>query len=112
MGPERGQASVELVASVPLVLAIGAIAWQLALAGHTAWMASHAARAGARADAVGQNPRAAARSAVPQGLRRGLAVRRRLGGGLSVRMRVPVLVYRWRSAVTVGGTASLGRARR
>ncbi len=112
MVSQRGQASVELVAAVPLVLAIGAIAWQLALAGHTAWMASHAARAGARADAVGRDPRAAARSALPEGLRPGLEVKRRRGGGIGVRVRVPMLLYRWRSAVTVGSTASLGRARR
>ena len=112
MGSERGQASVELVAAVPLVLAIGAIAWQLALAGHTAWMAAHAARAAARADAVGRDPGAAARSALPEGLRRGLAVERRRGGGIGVRVRVPVVLYRLRSRVTVGSTASLGRARR
>ena len=103
---------MELVAAVPLVLAIGALAWQLALAGHTAWMASHAARAGARADAVGRDPRAAARSALPEGLRRGLVVRRRRAGGIDVRVRVPTLLYRWRSPATVGATASLGRAGR
>ena len=67
MVSERGQASVELVAAVPLVLAVGAIAWQLALAGHTAWMTSHAARAGARADAVGADARRRPRSALPGG---------------------------------------------
>ena len=109
---ERGQASVELVAAVPLVLAVGAIAWQLALAGHTAWMASHAARAGARADAVGRDVRAAARSALPAGLRRGLMVERLRGGGVRVRVRVPALLYRWHSPARVGATASLGRAGR
>jgi len=103
---------VELVAAVPLVLAIGAIAWQLVLAGHTAWMTSHAARAGARADAVGADAAAAARSALPVGLRRGSAVQRLRGGGVRVRVRVPALLYRWRSPASVGATASLGRARR
>ena len=109
MVSQRGQASVELVAAVPLVLAAGAIAWQLALAGHTAWVASHAARAGARADVVGADAPAAARSALPAGLRRGLVVRRLRGGGVHVRVRVPVLLYRWRSPASVGATASLGR---
>ena len=112
MVSERGQASVELVASVPLVLAVGAIAWQLALAGPTAWMASHAARAGARADVVGGDARAAARSAIPAGLRRSLVVQRLRGGGVRVRVRVPALLYRWRSPAQVGATASLGAAGR
>ena len=106
---QAGQASVELVAAVPLVLAAGAIAWQLALAGHTAWMSAHAARAGARADAVGLNARVAAASALPKGLRRDLRVRRLRGGGVRVRVRVPALLYRWRSPASVGATASLGR---
>ena len=109
MFSERGQASVELVAAVPLVIAITSIAWQLALAGHTAWLTAHAARAGARADAVGADPRAAARSALPGGLRRGLAVERLRAGGIRVRVRVPALLYRWRSPASVRATASLGR---
>ena len=40
---QRGQASVELVAMVPFVLLVGAVVWQLALAGHTAWLTAHAA---------------------------------------------------------------------
>lgn len=112
MVSERGQASVELVAAVPLVIAIGSIAWQLALAGHTAWLTAHAARAGARADVVGADPRAAARSALPAGLRRGLAVERLRAGGIRVRVRVPALLYRWRSPASVRATASLGRERR
>lgn len=104
---------MELVAAVPLVLAVGAIAWQLALAGHTAWMTSHAARAGARADAVGADARAAASSALPAGLRRGLVVQRlRGGGGVRVRVRVPALLYRWSSPASVGASASLGQAGR
>nr|MBA3261394.1 pilus assembly protein [Thermoleophilaceae bacterium] len=31
---ERGQASIELVGVLPIVLIVGAVAWQLALAGH------------------------------------------------------------------------------
>ena len=35
---EAGQASVELVAVVPLVLLAGLVAWQLLLAGHSLWL--------------------------------------------------------------------------
>ncbi|MGH2716127.1 MAG: pilus assembly protein, partial [Thermoleophilaceae bacterium] len=40
-GAQAGQASIELVAMVPVVLLVGAVAWQLALAGHTAWLTAN-----------------------------------------------------------------------
>jgi pilus assembly protein CpaE len=101
-----------LVAAVPFVLLLAALAWQLALAGHAAWMSAHAARAGARADAVGRDARAAARSALPRDLRRGLRVERPRGGGVRVSAAVPALLHRWRTPVRVQATASLGRRAR
>ena len=73
---ERGQASVELVAIVPFVLLVGAVVWQLALAGHAAWAGANAARVAARAEAVGRDGERAARSALPSYLERGLTVDR------------------------------------
>jgi len=106
---EAGQASVELVSVLPLVLLAGLVAWQLALTGHAAWTTAHAARVAARADAVGRSPARAARSALPASLERGLRVERREGGGVSVRVRVPlVLPRRWRSPLTVSASSSLG----
>ena len=109
---EEGQASVELVAVLPLVLLVGAVCWQLALAGHATWMSAHAARAAARADAVGGDPAAAARSALPESLARGLRVQRLREGGVRVRIRLPLLLPRWRGPLTVGATTSLGRTAR
>lgn len=106
---ERGQASVELVAALPFVLLAGAIAWQCALAGHTAWMAAHAARAGARADVVGEPVTRAVRSALPSGLERGLEVEED-GGVVAVRVRVPLLLHRWQLPIDVSASASLGEA--
>ena len=106
--PESGQASVELVAMVPVILLVGAVAWQLALAGHTAWLTAHAARAAARADAVGEPPAAAARSALPLSLEDGIEVERRAGGGVRVSVRVPLLTRNWNAPVRVGAAASLG----
>src|SRR2546423_5547595 len=63
---ELGQASVELVAVVPLVLLCAAVAWQLALAGPTPWLCANAARVAARAEGVGPDPGAAAPSAPPE----------------------------------------------
>lgn len=107
--PETGQASVELVAMVPVVLLVGAVAWQLALAGHTAWLTAHAARAAARADAVGERPGEAARSALPRSLEDDLEVERLAGGGVRVSVKVPLLMREWDAPVRVGASASLGR---
>jgi hypothetical protein len=108
---EGGQASVELVAVVPFVLLVGAVVWQLALAGHTAWLTANAARAAARADAVGRDVAAAARSALPGSMERELEVRRLREGGVRVSVAVPLLLRRWRTPVRVGATSSLGLRR-
>lgn len=107
---ERGQASVDLVAILPLVLLVGTVVWQLAVAGHAAWMCAHAARAGARAEAVGRDGRAAARSALPDGLERGLRVERREAGGVRVKVRIPLLLHRWHAPASISATSSLGPA--
>lgn len=109
---ERGQASVELVAVVPFVLLVGAVLWQLALAGHALWVTAHAARVAARADVVGRDVRAAARSALPDGLERGLEVQRLRAGGVRVRVRMPLLAHGWSGPVTMAATSSLGRGDR
>lgn len=105
---QAGQASVELVAMVPVVLLVGAVAWQLALAGHTAWLTAHAARAAARADAVGEGPADAARSALPRSLEDDLEVERLERGGVRVSVRVPLLTRNWNAPVRVDAAASLG----
>ncbi len=105
---ESGQASVETVAIVPLVLLATAVAWQLVLAGHTLWLAAGAARAAARADLVGESPARAARSALPSSLERDLSVRRIDGGGVRVELRLPLLVRAWGSPIEIGATSSLG----
>jgi hypothetical protein len=87
---ESGQASVELVATIPILLiALLALA-QLVLAGYALWSAGTAARAGARASYVGGQAAPAARSALPSFLRSGA----RIGGGddVEVRVRVPALI--------------------
>ena len=108
MRAEAGQASVETVAVVPLVLLAAAVAWQLVLTGHTLWQCANAARAAARAELVGHSPERAARSALPRSLERDLSVRRLEGGGVRLSLRVPLLVRAWRSPVKVSAAASLG----
>jgi hypothetical protein len=109
LGSASGQAAVELVAVVPFVLLAAAIAWQVVLAGQTAWLAAHAARVAARAEAVGRDPSVAARSALPAAFEPGLEVGRHRGGGVRVSVRVPLL-QRWRGPVAISASSSLGRS--
>ena len=88
---EAGQASVELVALLPLVAVLGAVLWQGVVAGQAAWASGTAARAAARAAAVGGDPRAAARATLPAGLR-GVARVSTRDGGVVVRLGVPSVV--------------------
>jgi hypothetical protein len=94
---------------VPVVLLVGAVVWQLALAGHTAWLTAHAARAAARADAVGRTPAEAARSALPRSLEDGLEVEQLARGGVRVSVKVPLLLRRWDTPLRVAAASSLGR---
>jgi hypothetical protein len=110
-GYESGQASVELVAVVPFVILAALAAWQIALAGHTLWLTAGAARVAARADTVGASPERAARSALPDSMERGLSVERIRSGGVRVKVRMPLLLRRWRSPVEMTAVSSLGRER-
>ena len=84
-----GQAAVELVAVLPLVVALLAGLWQLAVFADTAWSASSAAHAAARAEAIGLSPGRAARAHLPARLERGLRLRASADGRVSVTVRVP-----------------------
>ena len=108
MPGDRGQASVELLATLPALLLVAALVWELALAGHSAWLCANAARAAARAAVVGRDAGAAARSALPASLRRGMSVEKRDGGAVRVRVRVPLLLDRWEGPVRIAATARLG----
>ena len=85
-----GQASVELVAILPALAVSLVIAAQTVVVGWALWSAGNAARAGARAEQVGSDARAAARDALPGLLRPGAAIRS--GDGVRVKVRVPALL--------------------
>jgi hypothetical protein len=84
-----GQAAVELVALLPLAVAVLAALWQLALAGHAAWSAAGAAEAAARAVAVGTDARAAARRRLPAPLERRFRLHISSNGRVRITLRVP-----------------------
>jgi Flp pilus assembly protein TadG len=101
---EDGTASVELIAVVPFLLLAVLVAAQLALAGQALWSAGVAARAGARATAVGREADGAARRALPPSLRSGAEVSDT--GAISVRVPVPRL-FPGLPRVMVGAEADL-----
>lgn len=96
-----------MVAVLPLVLLVAAIGWQLALAGYSAWACANAARVAARAHAVGADEEAAARSALPRSLERGLRVEAASGGAVRVELRIPLILGRWPSPVSISSSAAL-----
>jgi len=87
---EHGQASVELVAVVPVLLIATLVVAQLAVAGYALWSAGAAARAGARAGYVGGDAQAAARHSLPAPLRQGARVKD--SDGVEVRVQAPALI--------------------
>lgn len=91
---EAGQASVELVALLPLLALVAVLLWQAAVAGQAVWMAGSAARAAARARAVGGDPARAARAVLTPRLRADVRVRALAGGGVAVRVGVPAVIGR------------------
>jgi hypothetical protein len=101
-GEESGQASVELVALLPLIAVVALVCWQAVVVGQSVWLSAAAARSAARAAAVGADEDAAARRALPPELERGLRVSRRSGGRVRVAVRIPSVVGGWR----LGGAAS------
>jgi TadE-like protein len=105
-GNRQGQASVELVAVIPVIVALCFALWQGLVYGQAAWLAGAAARAAARAEAVGGDATAAARSRLPAALRHGLRVTTGGNGAVAVRIRVP-LVVTGRSLGTVSARAKM-----
>jgi hypothetical protein len=105
-GEERGSASVELVAVLPLLVVACLIAAQLAAVGQAAWSAALAARAAARAAVVGGDPERAGHRALPPALREEAKVSD--ADGVSVRVDVPRLLpllprLRLTAAADLGG---------
>ena len=91
-GSASGQAAVELVVLLPVVLTVLAVAWQTLLAGQAVWEVRVAARAAARAHALGTDGVRAARGHLREGLERGLRVRPRDDGAVRVSVQVPSVI--------------------
>lgn len=88
LSPERGQASVELLGAVPVVLLVGLVAFQLLAVGYAKVQAGAAAEAGALALVAGGDVTAAARESLPGWSRAGARVTED-HGSVRVRLRPP-----------------------
>src|SRR3954467_13048890 len=85
---ERGQATVELVAALPVLVLAALVALQLLAAGYSMTLADGAAEAGALALASGGSATEAARGAVPGWAEDDVSVSVR-GGRVTVRLSPP-----------------------
>jgi hypothetical protein len=105
-GDDTGQASVELLALLPALGLIIALAFQALLAGETWWLASVAAREGARASALGHDVQDAATAAVPSAFRPSrVTVSSSSDATVTVKVPIPALV----GGLSLG--SAVGRAR-
>src|SRR3954469_1882491 len=102
-----GQASVELVVLLPVILAVLAVGYQAVLAGQAIWEVRVAARAAAREHAIGGDGAAAARTHLRAGLERGLRVTAEDEGDVRVSVHVPTVI----PAVRLGRVAATSHFR-
>lgn len=106
---ESGQATVELLVAVPLLLLAGVVSLQLFVAGCALSSADGAAEAGALALAGGRSARAAAFEALP-GWARDRASVSVSAGEVSVRLPTPSLLPAISDALVVNSSAFARRA--
>jgi hypothetical protein len=104
MGREGGQATVEAVAAISLLVLAGSIVLQLLVAGYALTLADGAAEAGALALAGGRPARRAVREALP-GWARDAAEVSVHGGEVTLRLRPPSLFPAIGEALAVDSSA-------
>ena len=105
---ERGQAAVELLGALPVLLALGLGVAQLLAVGYAAVLAGNAAEAGALALAARADAAASVRQALPGWSRADASVRVR-GERVTVRVRPPSLLAAVARRLEVSSTASIAR---
>ncbi len=106
---QSGQASVELVAVLPLVVVVALAAAQLLAAGAAGELAAHASQAGAVAMLQGRDPSRAARLAVPDWSKSRLSVDVE-GRRVSVRLRPVAIVPGLAGLLAAESSADAGPA--
>ena len=107
---ERGQATVELVAALPVLLLAALVALQLLVVGYAITLADGAAEAGALALASGGSAAEAARKALPDWAEDDVSVAVD-GGTVSVRLRPPSPIQALAEHLTIDSSAAARPAR-
>jgi hypothetical protein len=105
---EGGQAAVEMLGALPVLLLLGLAVAQLLAVGYAAVLAGNAAEAGALALAARADAEASVRNALPGWSRAGASVRVE-GGRVTVRLRPPSLMSALARRLEVASTASVAR---
>jgi len=108
LGAERGQASIELLAAVPLVVVVAVLCLQLLATGYALTLADGAVEAGAIALASDLPAEPAVEAALP-GWARDRIELERTGGRLVVRLRPPSPLAAVGRALEVSSTAWVRR---
>lgn len=103
-GGQAGQASIELIAGLPALLAAALASFQLLATGYALTLADGAAEAGAIARAVGEDPEDAARAALPGWARDRVEVSE-WGGSLIVKLLPPGPLSGLHDGLTVSSRA-------
>lgn len=103
---ESGQATLELLGLLPVLLAVALAAAQLLAVGYSSILAGNAAEAGALALAGGGDPRASARAALP-GWSRARARVAVAGGEVRVELRPPTLLRALADRMEVAASATV-----
>ena len=103
---ERGQASVELLGGLPLLLLLGLFLFQLLAVGYSAVLAGNAAEAAALAVAGGGSAEKAARQGLPGWSRAGMEVKSRTGR-IEVVLKPPSPIPALGSALRVRAEAAI-----
>jgi hypothetical protein len=113
MRSQRGQAVVEVVALLPVIVLVALAGWQVVSAAHAWTVSASAARAAARAQEVGAPAEPAARAVA--GGRRGLEVRTRVArdgtASVEVSVRAP-RSPRWAPVYDITGPPARVRSAR
>jgi hypothetical protein len=106
MSSARGQATLETIALVPLLLIVGVGLMQLLAVGYASVLAGSAAEAGALALAGGTEPKAAALRSLP-GWSKAHARVEVEGGRVEIRLRPPSLLRALEERLEVGAAAEV-----
>lgn len=103
-----GQATVEVVGSLPVALLVSLALFQMLAIGYASTLAATAAEAGALAQATGRSAKGAAREAIPGWSRVGMRVTER-GGRVRVALRAPSPLEVLSEGIEVRGSAAVAQ---